>query len=203
MLTHNLRRFGRRQSAGLTLIELLLVIAVLGILLGVILPSGDPTLHERLRATARVVATDLAYGRSLAVAYNSTYRISFDNQGCRYVLRHSGTNPALNTLPKSPFRAPGDPPDQHIVDLNVLPCSGGSVQFAATAQVAGSYQPVTELEFGALGQTSRANPTIVWLAAGRGAQARYISVTVNPVTGLAELGAESGSLPAGVTIPGY
>ncbi len=81
-----------------------MVIVVMGILVGLVLPNSNPSLLDQLRSAAQILRTDLAYGQSLAVANNSTYRFTFDTQNNRYVLSHSGANAALDKLPDSPFR---------------------------------------------------------------------------------------------------
>jgi Tfp pilus assembly protein FimT len=182
------------------LIELLIVLAVIGVLVGLALPSSVPSVHDQLRSTARILATDLAYGRSLAVSNSSTYKFTFDLPNNRYILRYSGSNPALRTLPNSPFSMPGDPADQHIVDLDNLPHLGAAVRLAAAAATGAAVQQVTDLEFGPLGATTRSSPTTVWLAAGRDSRTRYITVSVNPVTGLVDVGTvTSTGPPAGIT----
>lgn len=186
-LNFNKALAGRRQSAGFSLIELLMVIAVIGILAGLILPRSDPSLYDQLRSTAQILRTDLAYGRSLAVTNGDEYRLTFDVANNRYVLEHSGPQASLDTLPDSPFRAPGDPPDQHIVDLDELPHLGQSVRIVTTATSGATIQRVSDLEFGSLGETTLASPTVIWLAAGYGSDTRYLTLTVNPVTGLTEL----------------
>ena len=105
----------RRPSAGLSVLELLIVVAVMGILAGLVLPKSDPSLHEQLRATAQIIAADLAYGRSLAVTNNSWYRFAFDTDNNQYVLDHSGSDPSLDALPDSPFRSADDPPERRSV----------------------------------------------------------------------------------------
>jgi hypothetical protein len=171
-----------------------------GILVAIVMPSSQPAVYDQLRSTAHVVATDLAYARSLAVANASNYRITFDLTANRYVMEHSGANAALNTLPKSPFSSPGDPPDQHIVRLGDLPHVGPTVRLAAAAATGASVQSVLDVEYGPLGQTTRAGPTTIWLAASGGSDKKYMTVEVNPLTGLAQVGAYSSvGPPTGVT----
>lgn len=186
----------REQSAGFTLIELLLVISLMVIIAGFVLPSSNPSIHDQLRSTARIVATDLAYGRSLALSNNSHYKFTFDLRANRYVLEHSGTNSALDTLPNSPFRNSDDPPNQHIVALDDLPRVGAPVKLAAAVVDEGnSFDGVTDLEFGPLGATRRSGETMIWLSAGKGDAERYIWVIVNPITGLATVGDFNGDGP--------
>jgi len=197
---HNRQRPCRpfcQRPKGLSLIELLLVVAVLGILVGLLLPDATTTLPDRLRAGARVLVGDLAYARSLAVANNSRYRIRFEPDENRYVLEHTGANAALDTLPPSLFRNPGDPDDQHIVDFDLLPQVGASVRLLGAVVDTGSIQRVDDVEFDSLGQTTRSAATVVWLCAGQGEDQRYISVEINPATGLATRGeCTAAGLPA-------
>ena len=191
----------RRTFAGFSLLELLLVVAVVAILVAIVLPSMQPAVIDQLRSTAEIAATDLAYARSLAVANNSNYRITLDFAENRYVLKHSGSNPALRRLPKSPFSSPDDPPDRHIVDLDELPHIGPTVRLTAAASGA-TMQKVGDVEFGPLGQTTRAEATTIWLAAGGGDGTRYITLEINPVTGLTRVGDCSSIAPPAGAMPG-
>ncbi len=179
--------FRHRQSAGFSLIELLMVIAIVGILAGLVIPGTNPSLNDQLRSVAQILATDLAYGRSLAVTNNSTYQVTFDPVENRYVLAHSGINAVLDKLPESPFRSLDDPPDQHIVDLDELPRLGGAARIDVAARGGSMLSRVDDLEFGPLGETTRSDPTIIWLAVGNGLETRYIVLTINPVTGLVDV----------------
>ncbi len=184
----------RPPSAGFTLIELLIVVALMGLLAGLVLPRADPSLHEQLRSAAQILVADLAYGRSLAVTNNSEYRFTFDLENNRYILEHSGANPALDTLPDSPYRSPNDPPHQQIVALEELPSLGSGVRIAGVAQ-GSPPQPAAEVEFGPLGETTGMKETIIWLAAGAGSTTRYVELHVNPVTGLTTVEPYSGTGP--------
>lgn len=177
-----------RSAAGFSLLEVLLVVTIVGILAAIVLPSAQPSVYDQLRSTARIAATDLAYARSLAVAYNDKYTITFDTKGNRYVLKHSGANAALNTLPVTPFSAPGDTTTEHAVALDDLPHVGPTVRLIAAATFGTAYQQVSSVEFGPLGQTTKTDPTIVWLASGDGDATRYITLRVDAVTGIAEVG---------------
>ncbi len=174
--------------------ELLLVIAIAAILAAIALPSAQPAVEEQLRSTARIVAAELDYARSLAVSNNSKYKIAFQLNENRYVLTHSGTNPSLDQLPASPFSSPGGPPNQHVVDLDELPRVGPLVRLAAVASGTPA-MGTGEVEFGPLGQTTNPAATAIWLTAGNGAQARYLELDVNPVTGITSVGVCSSNPP--------
>jgi len=181
-------RQGRPPTAGFTLIELLIVIAMVGILVGLVLPETSPALDEQLRLAAQVLKSDLAYARSLAITNQSTYQITFDGEENRYVLSHSGSDESLDVLPDSPFRNPGDPPEQHIVDFDELPRVGRGVRFVSAATLDLFLLPTDNIEYGPLGETTRGSYSVIWLAAGSGEETKYIWLLVYPVTGLAEEG---------------
>jgi prepilin-type N-terminal cleavage/methylation domain-containing protein len=188
------------RRRGLTLIELLLTIAVLGILAAILIPQLSGDLPERLNAGAQVISADLDYARSLAVANNTSYRITFDPANNRYYLRHSGTNPQFNTLPRSPFRQSDDPADQQTTKLGTLPLPEPGVRLVAVVEVQGSAQSTASLEFTPLGGTTSTYPTVVWVGCGTGTLARYISVAVDPITGLVTIGRPVAGLPAAVSM---
>jgi prepilin-type N-terminal cleavage/methylation domain-containing protein len=189
---------GASRNSGFTLIELLLTVAVMAILAAILIPHISSDIPERLDAAAQVVTADLDYTRSLAVAHNSKYRVTFDPDHNLYYLRHSGTIAALNALPRSPFRQNDDAADQQTTKLSELPMPRPMVRLAAVIRMQSGGQATTEIEFTPLGATTSPQETVVWLACGAGAQRRYISVHVNPLTGLVETGPLVGSLPAAV-----
>jgi prepilin-type N-terminal cleavage/methylation domain-containing protein len=171
-------------SAAFTLLELLIVIAVIGILAGMLIPNPNTTDYARLEAAAAILGRDIEYARSLAVTNADNYKLTFDLVGNAWVLTHSGTNAALDALPITPLHRASDPPDQQAVALNQLPSVGGSARLFAVWSLSTPPVAVSDLEFLPLGETTRAEPTLVWLAAGSGTATRYLAVRVNPVTGL-------------------
>ncbi len=190
-----------RPTAGFTLIELMIVIAIIGLMVGLVMPSSQPSLHEQLRSVAAILRTDLAFARSLAVTNDSQYEITFNWDDNEYVLEHSGANGGLDDLPRSPFRNLGDPADQHIVRLAEVSLSGPRVRLVTAANFGTFNGQIDNIEFGPLGETINAGPTYVWLAAGVGSDTRYIWLEINPITGLAGLGDFTAEAPAAWLLP--
>jgi Tfp pilus assembly protein FimT len=176
-----------------------LTIAVLGILAALLIPQLSGDLPERLTAAAQVVAADLDYARSLAVSNNTTYRITFQPGANRYTLRHSGAAAQFNTLPPSPHRENDDPVTQQTTNLSALPIPEPGVRLVAVVQMQGTGQSTTEIEFNPLGGTTSPRTTVVWLACGRGSVRRFISVGVDPITGLVTIGSPVSALPSAVS----
>lgn len=174
----------RTKRAGFSLLELLIVASLMAIIAAAVIPSANPGIHEQLDSVAQLLAGDIAYARSLAVTNNSKYKITFDVSQNRYLLEHSGNNTALDNLPASPFRKSTDPADQQIVRLAELPRVAAPVRILAVCALGTPIQTIADLEFGPLGETTRADESVIWLAAGSDSATRYISIRVSPVSGL-------------------
>jgi prepilin-type N-terminal cleavage/methylation domain-containing protein len=175
-----------------SLMELLIVISMIGILAAVAVPVFVPDAADHLQAAGEQVASDLAYARSLAVANNSRYRLTFDPEKNVYYLSHSGANAALNVLPAGAMGSPSDPKDQRIVKLDLLPTLGTRVSLWRSPSQNGGQ---TLVEFGPYGETTATQEAVIWLTAGAGPMQRFLAVRVNPVTGLATLDAVRSQSP--------
>ena len=192
----NASRLNRaRQRSGFSLIEILLVLALMTIVAGIILPRLESDSVDQLERAAQILASDLAYARNLAVVNNSTYRVRFIAIENQYILEHSGSNSALNDLPTSQFDNALDQPTKLVTDFDVLPHIGRPVRISIVRQknISGNdplvvASTVTEVEFGPLGGTIASENTIVWLSNGAGGSFRHIPVQIDPVTGLATVG---------------
>jgi Tfp pilus assembly protein FimT len=178
-------------------LELLIVIVVVSILAKLTINNVNSTVYDQLTSTANLISGELAYARSLAVGNNSSYRFDIDTAGNRLVMRYTGGDPTLATLPSSPFRSPSDPPDQYIVALNSVPRLGMPVSLLGAQATGTTTTSITSVEFGPYGATTQANPSVIWLTAGSGNGQRYIPLTINPVTGLCTVGTYTAALPSG------
>jgi Tfp pilus assembly protein FimT len=177
---------------------MLLTVAILSILAAVLIPQLSGDIPERLRAAAQVVVADLDYARSLAVANNSKYTITFDTTNNAYWLRHSGTSALLSTLPRSPFSQTGNANDRQTTSLAELPLPQPGVRLVAIVHMSGTVQSVGSVEFTPLGGTTSPQPTVIWLACASGKAQRFLPIEINAVTGLATTGSLQTALPATV-----
>lgn len=174
---------------GFTLVELLIVIVLLGIGAGVVVSLFEPSVHGQLTSAAEVLAADIAYTRNLAVSNDSQYRLQFETDNGCYRLTHSGTNAALDTLPATPFDDADGTATEQVFKLSDLPNVGAPVQMWAVWQVTDTTKTaVTDVRFTPLGGTQRAEPTRIWLSSLEGERRVAIPITIDPVTGLAEVG---------------
>jgi prepilin-type N-terminal cleavage/methylation domain-containing protein len=168
-----------------SLMELLIVVSMIGILAAIVVPMFAPDAANHLQAAAEGVANDLAYARSLAVANNSRYRVTFDPSNNSYFLTHGGTNAALHTLPTGVMGSPSDPATRRIVRLDDLPTLGTRVALWQSDSGGGGQ---TVVEFSTYGATTATQDSVIWLSAGGGQSQRFLSIHINPVTGLATVG---------------
>ena len=192
----------RAASSGFTLVELLIVVAVMAIVTAIVLPQLEPNVTVQLEAIGSVVISDLDYARQLSVANQTSYVVDFATTNDRYTISHSGSNPSFNTLPASPFRHPGDPPGQHICRFADLPQAGMQVVFLGISPP-DTDTSTQQLEFGPLGELTQSVTSTIWLAAGTRQTRFYLPILVNGVTGLATLGEMTSANPfAGGSIDG-
>lgn len=177
---------GTRARRGLSLVELIVVVLILAILATFAIPSVGSNVPDKLDAASEVVVCDMELARSLAVSNSSTYRVTFDVTNYTYSLEHAGTNPALDVLPASPFHHASDGGKTLTAELDDLPALDGGVQLISVLINQSPPAEVADVEFDRLGSTNRSEQTVLWLAAGLGEDRRYLSVVIDPTTGLAE-----------------
>ena len=180
---------GPRVSRGFTLLEVLLVIAVVAMLAAAVIPRADPLGQDQLLSAGQAVSGDLAYARSLAVANNSKYKLTFDLAGNRYILTHSGVNVSLNTLPRTAWTRSEDPATQQTTDLDEVPHIGPPPKLLAVGvYTSSSASPISEVEFGPLGELTQGTDVVVWLTVTTRNGQGYLPLAINAVTGLTTVG---------------
>ena len=175
------------QRKGISLIEVMLVVVLIAVFAGYVITDSSTEVVEQLQQTAEIISADIAYCQSLAVSNNSKYRLRFiviDNQ---YNLKHTGDNVALETLPEGVFQSNNSSTVRR-TKLENLSQMSSEVKLYAVYALTPSPVSVNILEFGPLGETTRSQETVIWLECGNSSARRYMSITVNPVTGLTVIG---------------
>lgn len=193
----------RARPKAFTLIEVMIVVAIVGIMAATAISSMNPSVYSELHKVAQIVAGDVGYARSLAVTNNSKYRLKFEVNPNRYILEHTGSDPSFDILPDTPFRADDDPPKRQIVRLADLKNTAMTVRLVAVHALSSTPEVVTDVEFAPNGGTTRIEETKIWLTAGSGENQRYLAVRISAVTGLTWIEDFQATAPALVVeIPG-
>lgn len=152
-----------RRTAGFTLLEMLLVIAIISILVAVAIPRFKPNQeHANLRLAAQQLQNDLLYLRQLALTYEIDQTICFIDES-RYALNPTDpANPTTND------------------DIRSLPLN---IRLLSVTGVDDN-----KITFDKQGKLKLASDLNVELTlAGRGSNAPQASITVNKNTGLTEV----------------
>ena len=173
-----------------------MVVVVMSVLAAMMIPLVGTDTTDKLTAAAEVLAAELENARGLAIANDSSYRLTFNLASNRFDLQHSGANIAFDPLPPSPFRRYDDSATQQTTVLSELPFPRATVVLQ-TVVTAPSATPTTNVEFTPLGSTTSTQETIIWLGCGSGTTARFLSVHVDPATGLVEINQPRRALPTG------
>ena len=85
------------QGAGFTLMELLVVITIMGILLGIALPSFEMLGKRGLRASAAPLATTLRLARQYAITHRTNAYVIFPDAGISYIKNSREVEHALRS----------------------------------------------------------------------------------------------------------
>ena len=142
----------RLRQAGFTLVELMIVVALVAILLALAAPSFRETLaRNRLEGVAGELATDFQYARSEAVARNAQVGL-FVGSNCYTVFVVNGTAPTSACVHATPIK-------------NVPIDAGSSISLAflstaATAQPYIQFDPVRGMAADATGNDWQGQVTV-------------------------------------------
>jgi len=175
----------RRAARGLSLIEMMIAVTIVGLLAAIVAPSMGTARVQTLEAVARKLAADCSLARHAAIQYGTEWTVQFDVTQNAYTLTHTGTGtvPPLRN-PVAGAIAAGTP---YRVELDALGAVGSrtnGVRLAGVALASGG-QSVTSVTFGPQGGTGpqRSVDTVIWLIQGTGSETRYLRLTISWVSG--------------------
>lgn len=126
----------RSASAGVTLLELLIVLSIMAIIAALVLPTfGNGVSSSELKGSAREVAAVLRFARSEALATRQETRVVLDLEGRTFAIDHGGRPRTLPRLVELKlFTAQSDLVSDKVGAIRFFPdggSNGGRVTLAA------------------------------------------------------------------------
>lgn len=143
-----MRSFPRARSAGFTLTELMLAVAVLGILVGVGMPSFTKMIRNaEIRSAAESVSSGVQRARGEAVAHNTKVQFTLGSGTSWYVDYVSTPNPAARLDSRASSESAN-------ASMSILPVGATTITFNQLGQVvtnADASATLTQVTFTATG----------------------------------------------------
>lgn len=163
----------RKSAKGLTLVELVMVLAVIGIASALVVPTLGNTAMTRLQSAATLLVADLGAAQIESLAHSDDLRVFvFDTGTATYHIATASdtTTPINNAVSKNPYSVTfGQGRAQSLSGVNISSVSVGGDD---------------QLQFGPYGQLDQATAATITLTA----EGNSITITVDPVTGEATIG---------------
>lgn len=169
----------RRETAGFTLIELIVIVVIIGIAAMLSVPMFSSAADVQMRTAANMIASDLEYAKSMAITHQQNYSVVFDPDTESYavgVVNAAGSFEPIThpTNPTAHFRinlAADRRTDQ--VDIVAVNFDGAASNAVTFDSLGGPYSGLPDSDMTPL------NTGQVSLSAG----GFSCTVTVEPVTG--------------------
>ena len=97
---------------GFTMIELIVVVAILAIAAAIVVPIASSVGSMQLRAAVTMLAADLEYAKSMSISRGQRYSVVFDAPGERYWIVSGDVYAVENAIPH-----PLKPQSPYVVDF--------------------------------------------------------------------------------------
>ncbi len=128
-----------RKNKGFTLIELMIVMAILGIVLAIAAPNFTKYLHNtNLKNAVRDLAGDIHNTKQTAAAQAVHYEMIFDNTNNKYEIKKCGSNSTDPCNVKTADKSPASVAGYIAIDSLTYPSSKISFQPRGTISPSGS-----------------------------------------------------------------
>lgn len=190
----------RRPPRGFSLIEVLVVVAILAALAGMAVTFTEPSPPARLQMTADMLAADLERAQELALSRGSPHRATFEGAENRFVLKHAGANAALHDLPAYARTRQAEVRTQATYALRERSGYGKYVSIAAFEPAALYVEDEFPLLFAADGSLADGRTATIWLASFDDGRTSFLPVRIYAVTGVVSIGATTATLPPSAAV---
>ena len=184
----------------MTLVEVLVVVAILAALAGMAVAYVEVSPSDRLQRTADMLAADLERVQELSLARGAPHRALFEGVERRFILKHTGTNGSLHALPQYVRTSSYEDSKQATYDLDERTPYGKYVRIAG-------FEPSTlyandefPLQYGADGALTDGRTATIWLSSTNDGVTRYLPVRIYAVTGVVSVGSTVGTLPPAAAV---
>lgn len=190
----------RRPSRGFSLIEILVVVAILAALAGMAVTLSEPSPAARLQMTADMLAADLERAQELALSRGSPHRATFEGAERRFVLKHVGTNAGFHNLPKYVQTRPSEATTQATYALDERSAYGEYVSVAAFEPASIYVDDEFPVQFAADGSLTDGRTATIWLTSTDNGRTVYLPVRIYAVTGVVSIGTTVATLPPAAAV---
>ncbi len=163
-------------NRGFSVIEILIVLVILAIVAMVAIPVTSSAVSMQLRSAANMIAADLEYAKSMAIARTQDYSVVFDCSNERYQVQIENPDGTVTVIPH-----PVKKGFNYVVDLRAVGLDKVDI-------VDADFDSAGTVKFDYLGSPHNAGGGSL----GRGvitlrADTATITITVEPVTGFVSI----------------
>lgn len=185
----------RHVSRGFSLIEVLVVVAILAALAGMAVTFTEPSPAARLHLTADMLAADLERVQELALSRGSAHRATFEGAERRFILKHVGAATAFHVLPKYVRTRSGEDPTQATYAFEDRSAYGKFVRIAGFEPANLYVEDEFPIQFASDGSLADGRTATIWLKATDNGRTTFLPVRIYAVTGVVSVGTPVDTLP--------